>query len=52
MDRVTGDPAFTPLAEWAARVHELFTVLTNAGFDEAQALTLIAGMLTQTDVAD
>lgn len=56
MDWVTGDSAFTPLVEWATQVHEIFAALQNAGFTEAQALALIAGMLGSTmhgfDVTD
>lgn len=50
MDRVAGVSAdLSPLAAWAAQIHEIYLAMQNAGFTGDEALTLISGMLMQPD---
>jgi len=32
----------TPLEEWATKLHEMYSALRSAGFDDRQALKLVA----------
>jgi hypothetical protein len=42
-------PVMSPLEQWAAQVHELYTAMLKAGFKAEEALALIAGMSQQAD---
>ncbi len=39
-------PDMTKLAEAAASLHEVFSALIRAGFSEAQACRIVAGIMT------
>lgn len=43
-----GDTGFTPLAEAAGQIHELFKTLVAQGFTEWQALRLLAVFMAET----
>jgi len=44
--------SFSPLADLAASLHEMFTSLVTAGFSESQALFLTSKMIIRQDGFD
>lgn len=47
-----GDSSFSPLAQLATALHEMFTSLMNAGFTENQALYITSKMIVREDDFD
>jgi hypothetical protein len=39
----------SPLEQWAAQAHEMYTSLMKAGFEDAEAITILVGMTRQVD---